>query len=83
MLDALGRTKFLTIEELAAAAAELRWNALLQAVDSLSRRGDIVLRRQGFSYQLSAIRPASTAGAPELTYPSRLTDVPASQTGGS
>jgi predicted ArsR family transcriptional regulator len=35
---------------------ELSWNQVFQAVDSLSRRGDIILKRRGYEYEVSARR---------------------------
>jgi hypothetical protein len=42
-----------TLEEVVALLPELGWNEVFHAVDSLSRRGDIVLRRHGFSYDVA------------------------------
>ena len=41
-----------TLEEVVALLPELSWNEVFHAIDSLSRRGGIVLRRRGFSYDL-------------------------------
>ena len=41
-----------TLEEVVALLPELSWNEVFHAVDSLSRRGGIVLRRRGFSYDV-------------------------------
>ena len=35
---------------------ELSWNQVFLAVDSLSRRGDIILKRRGYEYEVSARR---------------------------
>jgi predicted ArsR family transcriptional regulator len=35
---------------------ELSWNQVFLAVDSLSRRGDIILQRRGYEYEVSARR---------------------------
>jgi hypothetical protein len=42
-----------TLEEVVTLLPELSWNEVFHAVDSLSRRGGIALRRRGFSYDLS------------------------------
>jgi DNA-binding MarR family transcriptional regulator len=52
VLDVLGRSDSLTIEQLTAQLPELSWSTLFQAIDSLSRKGTIVLRRKGFEYEL-------------------------------
>ena len=46
----------ITMERIAELIPELSWNELFQAVDALSRRGDVVLRRKGFAYELSLPR---------------------------
>ena len=35
---------------------ELSWNQVFLAVDSLSRRGDLILKRRGYEYEVSARR---------------------------
>jgi predicted Zn-ribbon and HTH transcriptional regulator len=35
---------------------ELSWNQVFLAVDSLSRRGGIILKRRGYEYEVSARR---------------------------
>ena len=35
---------------------ELSWNQVFLAVDSLSRLGDIILKRRGYEYEVSARR---------------------------
>ena len=35
---------------------ELSWNQVFLAVDSISRRGDIILKRRGYEYEVSARR---------------------------
>jgi hypothetical protein len=32
---------------------EMRWNQVFAAIDKLSRRGEIALRRRGFNYELA------------------------------
>ena len=46
----------ITMERIAELIPELSWNELFHAVDTLSRRGDVVLRRKGFAYELSLPR---------------------------
>ncbi|MEW6545244.1 MAG: hypothetical protein AB1411_16770 [Nitrospirota bacterium] len=59
VLEALSQSESLTIEQLADTLTELSWSEIFLAIDSLSRRGDIILRRHGFSYELSPVRPDS------------------------
>ncbi len=57
VLEALDHADSLTIEQMTAQLPELSWCALFQAIDSLSRKGTIILQRKGFGYELYA-RPA-------------------------
>jgi hypothetical protein len=43
----------LTMDEILARLPELKWSEVFLTVDSLSRRGDILIRRKGFDYELS------------------------------
>ncbi len=60
ILTALSDTESITIEELAAKLPELSWSQLFQAIDTLSRRNAIVLRRRGFAYDLKAAKASSS-----------------------
>ncbi len=51
----------LTIEEIVGRLPRLDWNQIFLAVDSLSRKGLIILTRQGYDY---ICRFRSTGGAP-------------------
>ncbi|HEX3203698.1 MAG TPA: hypothetical protein VHQ67_03025 [Nitrospiraceae bacterium] len=42
-----------TLEEVVTRLPELSWNEVFHTVDSLSRRGGIILRRRGFAYDVS------------------------------
>ena len=44
----------LTFEEIIDKLPELSWNQVFLAVDTLSRRGEIILSRRGFEYQATA-----------------------------
>ena len=46
-----------TVEELLAEMPELTWAQVFVAIDVLSRRGDIELRRQGFTYTVTKLTP--------------------------
>jgi hypothetical protein len=48
-------TQALKFEEIIEKLPELTWNQVFLAVDSLSRRGEIVLTRQGFDYYAAAV----------------------------
>lgn len=43
----------LPLEQMTEHLPELSWSELFHAVDRLSRRGEVVLRRRGFAYHLS------------------------------
>ena len=45
-------TKPLTMDEILARLPELKWSEVFLTVDALSRRGDILIRRKGFDYEL-------------------------------
>jgi hypothetical protein len=60
VLDRLQDDRPFTLEELLLQAPELSWAQLFLAMDILSRRGDVELRRQGFTYTLKRVRPAGT-----------------------
>jgi hypothetical protein len=53
VLDALQGRDPIPLEQITEWIPELSWNELFQAVDALSRRGDLILRRKGFAYYLS------------------------------
>lgn len=42
----------LTMEQLVALLPELTWNQVFTTVDELSRRGEILLFRRGFTYEV-------------------------------
>jgi hypothetical protein len=50
VLGRLGRERAFTLEELLVEVPELSWAQLFVTIDLLSRRGDIELRREGFTY---------------------------------
>lgn len=56
VLVALEDDDGLSMESLVSRLPELTWNEVFHAVDALSRRGDIRLRRRGFDYYLSLPR---------------------------
>jgi hypothetical protein len=56
ILDALRGGDSILLEHITERIPELGWNELFQAVDTLSRRGDLILRRRGFAYYLSLPR---------------------------
>ena len=57
--DLLSVRRSLTLEQLVALLPELTWNQVFTTVDDLSRRGEIILFRRGFTYEVewSAVRP--------------------------
>ena len=54
VLNLLNRAGSLTIDQMTVQLPELSWSELFETVDSLSRRGTIILQRQGFQYELRA-----------------------------
>ncbi len=56
ILDTLQGGDPILLEHITERIPELGWNELFQAVDTLSRRGDLVLQRRGFAYYLSLPR---------------------------
>jgi hypothetical protein len=61
ILDRLRDDQRFTVEEIIRQVPELSWAQLFLAVDVLSRRGDVELRRQGFTYTLRKVK-ASVSG---------------------
>ncbi len=56
ILDALQGGDPILLEHITERIPELGWNELFQTVDTLSRRGDLILQRRGFAYYLSLPR---------------------------
>ena len=56
VLDLLQDDRPFTVEELLLRVPELSWAQLFLAMDILSRRGDVELRRQGFTCTLKRVR---------------------------
>jgi hypothetical protein len=53
ILDVLQSTREpLTMDEILARLPELKWSEVFLTVDALSRRGDILIQRKGFDYEL-------------------------------
>ncbi len=55
ILDLLGLRKSLTLEQVVTLLPELSWNQVFKTVDELSRRGEIILIRRGFEYEIERI----------------------------
>jgi len=56
VLDRLQDGRRFTVEEILVEVPELSWAQLFLAMDILSRRGDVELRRLGFTYTLKKVR---------------------------
>jgi DNA-binding GntR family transcriptional regulator len=56
VLDKLRPGQRFSVEELLDQLPEVSWSQLFLAIDVLSRRGDIELRRQGFTYTVMKAR---------------------------
>ena len=50
--DLLSVRRSLTLEQLVGLLPELTWNQVFTTVDELSRRGEILLFRRGFTYEV-------------------------------
>ena len=55
VLDLLGLRKSLTLEQVVTLLPELSWKQVFKTVDELSRRGEIILLRRGFEYEIERI----------------------------
>ena len=61
ILDLMRAKKSLTLEQVVTLLPELTWNQVFRTIDELSRRGEIILLRRGFQYEVewaSARKPA-------------------------
>ena len=54
VLSAVQSRRKLSLDQAVNALPQLSWSELFHSVDSLSRRGAIVLKRHGFDYELLA-----------------------------
>lgn len=64
IMDLLRSTGKLTVEEIVARIPDLSWSQLFLAMDMLSRTGDVILHREGFTYTLETAKPSPVlAGA--------------------
>ena len=52
VLNVLQLQGSIRLEEIVRRLPQLSWNQIFQSVDSLSRRGDIILMRRGFDYEI-------------------------------
>ncbi|HJR77136.1 MAG TPA: hypothetical protein VJ805_09180 [Nitrospiraceae bacterium] len=52
VLDLLRRERSMRLEVVVALLPQLSWNQVFHCVDVLSRRGEIILLRRGFDYEL-------------------------------
>lgn len=57
IMDLLRSTGKLTVEEIVARIPDLWWSQLFLAMDVLSRTGEVILWREGFTYTLEAANP--------------------------
>jgi len=55
VLQLLSAAGVLTIDELVQRLPSLNWSSVFRAVDALSRRGDVLLRKKGFQYEVSSL----------------------------
>lgn len=53
VLRCLRLSEALSLEQITERVPDLSWNDVFHAVDALSRRGDLILRRKGFTYYVS------------------------------
>jgi hypothetical protein len=57
IMDLLRSSGKLTVEEIVARIPDLWWSQIFLAMDELSRTGDVILRREGFTYTLETANP--------------------------
>jgi hypothetical protein len=57
VLNLLRIRECLKLEQVVALLPQLSWNQVFQCVDSLSRRGEIILHRRGFDYEIVRASP--------------------------
>jgi hypothetical protein len=62
VLNMLRRYKVLRIEDLSSGLLDFSWSQLILAIDRLSRKNMIALRRVGLSYQIRPINQEWTLG---------------------
>ena len=53
VLDLLRLERSMKLEHLVSLLPQLSWNQVFHCVDQLSRRGDIILLRRGFDYEIA------------------------------
>ena len=53
VLDLLRRKRSIRLENVVDLLPQMSWNQVFQCVDSLSRRGEIILLRHGFEYEIT------------------------------
>jgi hypothetical protein len=58
IMDLLRASGRLTVEEIVERIPDLSWSQLFLAMDVLSRTGEVILWREGFTYTLEAAKPA-------------------------
>jgi hypothetical protein len=65
VLAALGSGDAVTVDQLMMRLPELTFSELFFALDALSRRGEVFMRRRGFEYEISVPKtvPSRESGA--------------------
>jgi hypothetical protein len=53
VLELLERERSIKLEDVVGLLPHMSWNQVFQCVDSLSRRGEIILLRHGFEYEIT------------------------------
>lgn len=53
VLEVLGPEGSIKLEDVVDLLPQMSWNQVFQCIDSLSRRGEIVLLRHGFDYEIA------------------------------
>jgi hypothetical protein len=66
VLELLRRERSIKLEDVVGLLPQMSWNQVFQCVDSLSRRGEIILLRHGFDYEIVSAseksQPVSCSG---------------------
>ena len=63
ILELVQMRKSLTLGQVVTLLPELSWNQVFKTIDELSRRGNIILLRRGFDYEIERVSPKQPAAS--------------------
>lgn len=61
VLEFLQAEESVKLERLVAQLPQLSWHQVFHCIDQLSRRGDIILLRRGFDFEIARVRQRQAA----------------------